>query len=312
MKHNRKNEPDFYSPQYDNPDRYTPRHARQDASGNGNQNHNSNRNSNRSRKKKSRGSSLILWIYRLIALAAIGVFCYAAWHLYGIWNQDHQIKQENDELKQYLQVNSQQNEDKEEFFSVDWAGIQATNPNVVAWIAVPGTDISYAVVQGEDNSFYLDHSLQGSYNAMGSIFLDCAANPQFLDDNSIIYGHSVSDIGGMFTSLDKFNDPEFFNSHPYFWLLTPSQNYRVNTYAYYQGDDESMIYTTDFGDYQSEVLAQIASESRYVREDVNTSEKRFISLSTCDLTYGFNSNQRYVLMGALEEWNELIPLSEVQ
>lgn len=308
MKHNKKNEPDFYSSQYDHSNSYTPRHAKKTQKTNENRKGNSNRN----KRKKSRGSSVLLWIYRLLALVAIGVFCYAAWHLYVIWNQDHQIKQENDELKQYLQVNSQQNEDKEEFFSVDWAGIQATNPNVVAWIAVPGTDISYAVVQGEDNSFYLDHSLQGSYNSMGSIFLDSAANPQFLDDNSIVYGHSVSDIGGMFTSLEKFNDSEFFNNHPYFWLLTPSQNYRVNAYAYYQGDDESMIYTTDFGDYQSEVLAQIASECKYVREDVNTAEKRFISLSTCDLTYGFNSNQRYVLMGALEEWNELIPLSEVQ
>lgn len=310
MKSKRQNEPDFYSAEYE---KSKHRHAKSSHTKQGANNPlNPLEQGSSPVEPKKKESTFLVWLYRIIAFVAICVFCYAAWNLYGIWQQDHQIKQENDEIKQYIQANSQETTpDKEEYFSIDWEGIKAQNPHVVAWIAIPGTDISYPIVQGEDNSYYLNHTLQGEYNDMGSIFLDSAANPQFLDDNSIVYGHSVSDIGGMFTSLEKFNDQEFFNSHPYFWLMTPSQNYRVNTYVYYSGDDESLIYTTDFGDSQQAVLEQISKESKFVRE-MDLEEKRFISLSTCDLTYGFQSNQRYVLMGALEEWNELIPLSEVK
>lgn len=310
MKSKKQHEPDFCSPQYEKPQ---PRHVKKIHHDQNPTNHLDPFQQNHpSRKSKKKGSTFLIWLYRLIGLAAICVFCYAAWNLYGIWKQDHQIKQENEALQQYIQANEEdQTPEKEEYFTMDWEGIKAQNSQVVAWIAIPGTDISYPIVQGEDNSYYLNHTLQGEYNDMGSIFLDTAANPQFLDDNSIIYGHSVSDIGGMFTNLEKFNDQEFFDTHPYFWLMTPTQNYRVTAYVYYSGDDEGMIYTTDFGDYQNEVLQQIQSESKYVRQ-MDTQEKRFISLSTCDLTYGFQSNQRYVLMGALEEWNELIPLSEVK
>lgn len=252
-------------------------------------------------------------LYRVIAIISILGIAIAGWKLYDIWNEGHQIKKETEELKQFLRSgeDDSQNPEEPEGFVVDWNGLKAANPNVIAWIAIPDTGISYPVVQGQDNVYYLNHSYTGVLNSMGSIFLDSELKPDFSEDNSIIYGHSVSDIGGMFTSLDKFNDPEFFNSHPYFWLLTPSQNYRVETYAFYQGSDESPIYTVDFGDFRQDILKKIEKESTYVHS-ISLNDKKFITLSTCDLKYGFYSNQRYVLMGALEKWDENIPAQEIQ
>lgn len=257
--------------------------------------------------KKNKWKTIFCGLFITICLGALGL---AGWHLAQIGQQEQQIEQETKELEQFLHV-EEQDSSKEDSFTVDWAGLQATNPNVVAWIVLPDTNISYPVVQGTDNDFYLNHTFAGAYNTMGAIFLDHAASPNFTDDNSLIYGHSVSDIGGMFTDLVKYTDPTFFQTHPTFWLLTPSQNYKVHVYALYSGSDEGAVYTTDFGDYQNEVLADIAKESMYTQklefEDVKS--PRFISLSTCDLKYGFYSNQRYVLMGRLEEWNESVSFS---
>lgn len=112
----------------------------------------------------------------------------------------------------------------------------------------------------------------------------------------------------MFTDLVKYADSHFFKTHPYFWLLTPDQNYKVNTFAFYEGSDEGAIYTTDFGDFREDVSCDISKESMY-SQPIDDEKQHFISLSTCDLKYGFHSNQRHVLMGALEEWNEGVPLS---
>lgn len=266
-----------------------------------------------STKKKKTSISQI--IFRILALVSLVVLVYAGWKLYGIWNENHQIASETEDLKQYLQTTPASadpaaSQAPVEYFTVDWAGLQAANPNVVAWLAVPGTGISYPVVQTTDNTFYLDHSFTGAYNTFGAIFLDCDANPDFLDDNSIIYGHSISDVGGMFTALKDYTSLEFFESHPYFWLLTPNQNYRCTVDAFYQGEDGAAIYTTDFGDYENEVLQDIYQQAMYTRS-LDLAGRHFVTLSTCNLDYGYQSDQRYVLMGMMQEWNELIPQSEV-
>ena len=45
---------------------------------------------------------------------------------------------------------------------IDFASLQARNPDVYAWITVPGTNIDYPILQSDgDNSYYLDHTMDG-------------------------------------------------------------------------------------------------------------------------------------------------------
>ena len=45
--------------------------------------------------------------------------------------------------------------------TVDWEFWLSVNPDIVAWVSVPGTDIDYPVVQAsaDDPTFYLDHDV---------------------------------------------------------------------------------------------------------------------------------------------------------
>lgn len=49
---------------------------------------------------------------------------------------------------------------------IDFAELIRTNPDFRGWLYFPALDISYPVVQGEDNDYYLKHSFEGeSVNA---------------------------------------------------------------------------------------------------------------------------------------------------
>ena len=68
---------------------------------------------------------------------------------------------------------------EETLAQIDLQALREVNPDVVGWIALPGTEISYPVVQGTDNDYYLAHTWDGENSSCGAIFLDCGASADF-------------------------------------------------------------------------------------------------------------------------------------
>lgn len=85
--------------------------------------------------------------------------------------------------------------------NVDFNGLKRTNPDVVGWLKVNGTNINYPFIQSSDNDYYLTHSFNKSYNRGGWVFLDYRNNGTN-NKNTIIYAHGRSDKT-MFGTLKK-------------------------------------------------------------------------------------------------------------
>lgn len=238
-------------------------------------------------------------------LICAGVFCFAAYKLYGIWDLSHQIDKENEKLETLVTTPEKEGP---QYLEPDWAALKEENPNLVAWLYVPGVNFSYPVVQGTDNDYYLTHTANGSVNRIGAIFLDAGASSDFTDDNSIIYGHSV-DTGGMFTDLKDYEDQSFFESHPYFYILTPQGNLRCTVFAFAKTVEGTAFYQTGFGDYGSDILEEMKTTALYTR-DADITGKPLVTLSTCDLDYGFESVHRLVLAGAAEPYAEPVEIEK--
>ena len=102
--------------------------------------------------------------------------------------------------------------------------------NIVAFIEMPACDISYPVVQAEDNDYYLNHTYYDAVNKAGAIFLDYRSTltADYTSPNLVLYGHNQSD-GTMFGNLKYFKKDEngkvdFYKKNP---EITPVNRKRV-------------------------------------------------------------------------------------
>ena len=76
-------------------------------------------------------------------------------------------------------------------------------------------------------------------------------------------------------------------------------------FSVFKSNNESVLYTKDFGDERQETIERLKNESLYCNEDVDTNTS-IVTLSTCDLNYGLHSNRRLLLAGFSEEFDKQI------
>lgn len=121
-------------------------------------------------------------------------------------------------------------------FSVNWDALRTVNPDVVAWVYIPDTDVSYPIVHRDgDDSHYLTHDFNGNTRNVigaeyGCVMLSGENAGDFSDAVNVIYGHNMAN-GSMFALLARFTDSATFNAHRTFYLLTPAGNYELTSFA---------------------------------------------------------------------------------
>ena len=251
------------------------------------------------------------WIYNIAILFFLGVMIFSLWNLIPLLIQDHRDNETQKEMVQM--VEKKQEGDKTVALEPDWKKLQESNPDIIGWIYVPDTVINYPIVQSKDNSYYLNHSSLKDVNTIGAIFLDFNASSDLSDFHSIIYGHSVINSSAMFSQIKEFCDEDFFKEHPYLYLLTPEQNYRCDIVALTKTTSESFLYQIGFSGTvdQEAFLERMMSEASLSREtDDLSADDSIVTLSTCDIAYGLDSDKRILLHARLVPWDETILYEE--
>lgn len=93
--------------------------------------------------------------------------------------------------------------------AVNFDALAEETDDAIGWIDIPSCDISYPIMQSDDNEYYLRHTYTGLYNVSGSIFLDSKMNPDFdAQKNTLIYGHNQNN-GKMFSNLHRLEEEDF-------------------------------------------------------------------------------------------------------
>ena len=178
---------------------------------------------------------------------------------------------------------------KEKIAEYDFDKLKEINTDIVGFIEVDNTNISYPVVKSSDNSYYLNHSYKKEKNNIGSIFLDYRNDLDNLSKNNIIYGHGRLD-NTMFGSLNNLLDSSNLDSKEsyYITLSTPNSIMTFKIFSVYTIPKEGYYIKTYFSSnkYFKEFLETIMKRSIYnFNTDLNTSDK-ILTLSTCKDNFG--------------------------
>ena len=176
-------------------------------------------------------------------------------------------------IKEVIDIKEEE-KTKNEVFSVDFDKLKETNQDIVGWILYNDNKINYPIVQTSNNTYYLTHLFDKTYNQNGSIFLDYRNN-LFDDKNTVIFGHSTFDET-MFGSISNiFNDSNFF-----------------------EDEDNNYITILTTGDIEFQRFIDIMKQRSYKDFNINVNiDDKVLTLSTC---YGTgNTAKRQVVQAVL-------------
>ncbi len=188
---------------------------------------------------------------------------------------------------------------------IDFKTLQAQNNDIYAHIIIEDTNVNYPIVQSPaDDAFYLKHKAEDkSWSASGAIYTELVNSKDFGDRVTVIYGHNgYSDT--FFTTLHKFENEEFFTSHPYFYIYTPDRRLTYQVISAFKYDDRHIMNSFNFSNNSEflefeQFILDPSSALKNVRTQLDTKldeNSNIVVLSTCITN---QKSSRYLVCGVL-------------
>lgn len=251
----------------------------------------SKKSKNKKKAKKKSGSDIVRSFCMIIAVC---VLVYAGYQLTMIFMEYKEATDEYDQIEAFTsdeQVTYNTDYDMGDPFNpnftptqVNWQDLVSLNSEIYAWIEFENGDmgINYPVAKGADNLYYLEHTVNGTANSSGSIYIDCENDPYFHDTNTFIYGHNMKN-GSMFGNLKKYKNAEFFAGNEYFWIYTPDSRSRYKIFTFYEpaADSDAYKWWSDYCDEYTAYLQTAKANSMYDTGVSVEAEDKIVTLSTC-------------------------------
>jgi sortase B len=182
--------------------------------------------------------------------------------------------------------------------NMDFSALREVNDDILGWILIPDSKVSYPLVQGEDNDYYLNRTWRKTRNSVGAIFMECQNSGDLSDFNTIIYGHRMNNRS-MFGTLIQYKDKNYWESHPYVYITDDNGSHRYEIFAAYEVSVEGDTYRLGFPDdgAKQRFLDFCVAQSVLDTGVIPTIYDRVLTLSTCT---GNGHATRWVVQAVLK------------
>ena len=168
--------------------------------------------------------------------------------------------------------------------AMDVAALKKVNSDVMGWILIPGTAVSYPLVHSTDraDTFYLNHTWDAAEGIVGSIFVEPENSGGLNDFNTVIYGHNMKD-GSMFGSLKSFGSANWWKAHPGVYISTAAGTRYYKIFAAYEVSTSGKTYQISFSsDKTKQAFIDFCLAQSAISTGVTpTVDDNIITLSTC-------------------------------
>lgn len=213
-----------------------------------------------------------------------------------------------------------------EYLEYNWVAdkLLSQNPDLVGYVEVPGTVVSYPVVQKKSkdisinmNDYYLYRTFHQESSNSGCIFMDYRCHfDEVVDhrrivDNSgsvFIYGHNMNNRT-MFGSLrDYVSNPSFYMEHPLVEYSSLYNDYEFKIFS---------IFIVDGEDFESEYAFDAWNTLDFADENefydyVNEAKKRTTITTNVDVEYGDQLLSLYTCNGLCSNAKLILMCREVR
>ncbi len=161
------------------------------------------------------------------------------------------------------------------------------NSETVAWLQVNGTNISYPVVQHNDNEYYLNHDFRRRKVITGWVFADYRDKFDPFNNNTIIYAHNTY-ANSMFSQLTRTQTTNWLKNPNYHYIKLSTRKSNsiwqvFSTYTISPTTDYLQSIFNSIDNYEN-FLNTLKNRSIYDFKTDISPEDKIITLSTCNST----------------------------
>lgn len=192
---------------------------------------------------------------------------------------------------------------------IDFDAFREQNPDVYAWLYVPGTNVNLPILQSDiADNYYLYHNIYREDDPVGATYTQSQNNRNFTDPVTVIYGHTFQPdddrADEAFGTLHRYEDKAFFDEHPFFYIYTPTTMFTYKVVSAYETDNSHILNTHDFSDqavlqhYLDLVVDPEDADANVGDiEKLEAGSAYIVQLSTC--TRPSVSESRYLVTGVM-------------
>ena len=115
--------------------------------------------------------------------------------------------------------------ERRRLFPIDFVKLNETNPDVVGWIRIEGSEVDYPIMcSPTDDTYYLNHNIYGEEFQAGAIYIEKMNDSGFNDSHTVIYGHNQKDQS-MFGSLHRYEERSYLQENSSIVIYTENYDF---------------------------------------------------------------------------------------
>ena len=234
----------------------------------------------------------------VVGLALVVALAYAG---YALWDNWQIVQSANNPLSDMAPENTEaareeQEEEEETELGKLFRQLKDINPDIGAWITMPGTQISHAVVRGSNNIEYISKDIYGNFAVVGSVFLDSRNAADYSDTYNLLYGHNMSEHR-MFSDVNLYKEEQFFNENQKGYIYFPTGAHWLQSVAIILTDaaDSRIMNPRSWKDLPADIMLEAVRKNALFVSDAGMEalnakleageEPRFVALSTCSTEF---------------------------
>ncbi len=152
-------------------------------------------------------------------------------------------------------------------YTADWDALHAIVPNAAGWLFQPDAPIDQPILWNNDRYRALHFDYRGVWSNNGTLYMTGEEMPDLTAPLITIHGANCLD-NTLLGSLSEYKHQEYYDSHPFFYLITPEGNYRLDVFAGVRtrhSDHDSWVVTEE-SIRQPETLAALMEKSLFTAD----------------------------------------------